>query len=222
MHSTQQHPTLAARFGHSTTRVLRAAEPLGEDQIRAAAPSIFAAGKHASRSERYTYIPTIEVLRGLQKEGFEPFMVAQGRSRVEGKSEFTKHMIRMRHAGQVQSRPEASEIILINSHDGASSYQMLAGLFRLWPALHSRHYVPRRTMSRCACSTHGWHWSTTAHSPHTIRGSTGMRATCPPVDYGQLQHQVALSWPALAPSTRGSRPGTSASSRSTRVRATAQ
>ena len=70
------------------------------------------------------------MLRGLRKEGFEPFMVAQGASRVEGKSEFTKHMIRMRHAGQVQTRPEANEIILINSHDGASSYQMLAGMFR--------------------------------------------------------------------------------------------
>ena len=37
----------------------------------------------------------------------------------------------MRHADrQVQTRPEANEIILINSHDGASSYQMLAGMFR--------------------------------------------------------------------------------------------
>jgi len=126
MYST---PTLATRFARNT-RVLRADQPLGEDQMRAAAPSIFAEGKHASRSERYTYIPTIEVLRGLKREGFEPFMVAQGASRVEGKAEYTKHMIRMRHAGQVQTRPEANEIILINSHDGASSYQMLAGMFR--------------------------------------------------------------------------------------------
>jgi len=126
MHAT---PTLATRFARNT-RVLRGDSPLSEDQMRAAAPSVFAEGKHASRSERYTYIPTIDVLRGLRKEGFEPFMVAQGQSRVEGKAEFTKHMIRMRHAGQVQARPEANEIILINSHDGASSYQMLAGLFR--------------------------------------------------------------------------------------------
>ena len=98
--------------------------------MRQAAPSIFAQGKHGSRSERYTYIPTIQVLRGLRSEGFEPYMVAQGQCRIEGKAEFTKHMIRMRHAGQVQTRPEANEIILINSHDGASSYQMLAGMFR--------------------------------------------------------------------------------------------
>ena len=70
------------------------------------------------------------MLRGLRKEGFEPFMVAQGQSRIEGKAEFTKHMIRMRHADHVSAKPEANEIILINSHDGASSYQMLAGVFR--------------------------------------------------------------------------------------------
>ena len=126
MYST---PTLATRFARNA-RVLRTDSPLSEDQMRAAAPSIFAEGKHASRSERYTYIPTIDVLRGLRKEGFEPFLVAQGQSRVEGKAEFTKHLIRMRHAGQVQARPEANEIILINSHDGASSYQMLAGMWR--------------------------------------------------------------------------------------------
>jgi hypothetical protein len=72
-----------------------------------------------------TYIPTIDVLRGLRKEGFEPFMVAQSHSRIEGKTEFTKHMIRMRHArdgaGQRQCRPEANEIILINSHDVCAS-----------------------------------------------------------------------------------------------------
>ena len=129
MISTAHSPRLAARFGQNTF-VIRSETPLAEDQMRRAAPSIFAEGKHGSRSERYTYIPTIDVLRGLRREGFEPFMVAQSKSRIEGKTEFTKHMIRMRHAGQVNTRPEANEIILINSHDGASSYQMLAGVFR--------------------------------------------------------------------------------------------
>jgi Domain of unknown function (DUF932) len=129
MISTAHSPRLAARFGQNTF-VIRSETPLAEDQMRRAAPSIFAEGKHGSRSERYTYIPTIDVLRGLRQEGFEPFMVAQSKSRVEGKTEFTKHMIRMRHAGQVNTRTEANEIILINSHDGASSYQMLSGLFR--------------------------------------------------------------------------------------------
>jgi hypothetical protein len=126
MYST---PTLATRFALNT-RVMLGDQPLSEGQMRTAAPSIFAEGEHASRSGRYTYIPTIDVLRGLRKEGFEPFMVAQGASCMEGKAEFTKHMIRMRHAGQVQAWSEAKGIILINRHDGASPYQMLAGMFR--------------------------------------------------------------------------------------------
>ena len=122
-------PTLATRFAH-TTFVVRSATPLAEDQMRRAAPSIFAAGKHDSRSDRYTYIPTIEVLRGLRQEGFEPFMVAQGKSRIEGKTEFTKHLVRLRHGGHIARPTEVNEIILINSHDGASSYQLLCGAFR--------------------------------------------------------------------------------------------
>src|SRR5688572_6472034 len=98
-------PTLTTRFAYGT-QVFRSETPLAEEEMRRVAPSIFAAGKHASRSERYTYIPTIEVLRALRREGFEPFMVAQGKSRTEGKTEFTKHMLRMRHAGQTATQQE--------------------------------------------------------------------------------------------------------------------
>ncbi len=38
-------------------------------------------------------------------------------------------MIRLRHASQINGS-EANEIIFLNSHDGTSSYQMLAGMFR--------------------------------------------------------------------------------------------
>ncbi|MGF6378593.1 hypothetical protein OKW31_001506 [Paraburkholderia atlantica] len=119
---------LASSF-HYGSPMLRADSPLSDDQIRHVAPSIFADGKHESRSERYTYIPTIDVLRGLRNEGFQPFMICQTRVRDQGKREFTKHMLRLRHADQI-SGEEADEIVLLNSHDGTSSYQMLAGTFR--------------------------------------------------------------------------------------------
>lgn len=118
---------LASRFRNASS--LRINRPLCDDEIRAVAPSIFAQSAHESRSARYTYIPTIDVLNGLRREGFQPFMVCQTRVRNEGKREHTKHMIRLRHAEQIAGR-EANEIILLNSHDGTSSYQMLAGMFR--------------------------------------------------------------------------------------------
>jgi hypothetical protein len=119
---------LASNFGRNLS-VLRSAAPLSDDQIKSVAPSIFAEEKHESRSDRYTYIPTIDVLQGLRKEGFSPFMVCQTRTRDDAKRDHTKHMIRLRHANQIAGK-EANEIILLNSHDGSSSYQMLAGVFR--------------------------------------------------------------------------------------------
>jgi hypothetical protein len=119
---------LASRFA-SRSPSLRSAAPLADDRIAGVAPSIFAVEPHESRSPRYTYIATSEVLRGLRKEGFEPFFVCQTRVRNVSKREYTRHMIRLRHADQINGS-EANEIILLNSHDGSSSYQMLAGMFR--------------------------------------------------------------------------------------------
>lgn len=120
---------LASRFA-SRSPVLRSDSPLSDDQIHRVAPSIFAETPHESRSQRYAYIPTATVLTELRKEGFQPFMVTQTRTRHEDRRDYTKHMIRLRHASQINARGEANEIILLNSHDGTSSYQMLAGMFR--------------------------------------------------------------------------------------------
>lgn len=119
---------LATRFGYGHTSI-RSQQPLTNDEIASVAPSIFATEKHDSRSERYTYIPTIEILEKLRSKGFQPFMACQACSRDAGKREHTKHMLRLRHAGQIVGS-EANEIILLNSHDGTSSYQMLAGTYR--------------------------------------------------------------------------------------------
>ena len=120
---------LASRFA-SHSPALRSDYPLTDDQIRRVSPSIFADAPQESRSERYSYIPTATVLTELRKEGFQPFMVTQTCVRREDRRDFTKHMIRLRHASQINGA-EANEIILLNSHDGTSSYQMLAGQFRL-------------------------------------------------------------------------------------------
>ena len=120
---------LSSRFGQASP-ILRADYPLSDDQIRSVAPSIFAEEKHQSRSDRYTYIPTGEVLGALRKEGFQPFMVCQTRVRDTGKREHTKHMLRLRHTKQIDGA-EANEIILLNSHDGTSAYKLIAGIFRI-------------------------------------------------------------------------------------------
>ncbi|WP_314349651.1 DUF932 domain-containing protein [Hafnia paralvei] len=118
---------LASRFG--AANVIRKDRPLTHDELFRTVPSIFSETKHNSRSERYTYIPTITLLDNLKREGFQPFFACQTRVRDLSKREHTKHMLRLRREGQITGN-QVPEIILLNSHDGSSSYQMLPGLFR--------------------------------------------------------------------------------------------
>lgn len=114
----------------SNSFAFRSDRPLTNDQIARYAPSVLATEPHSSRGERYAYIPTIDVLEGLRREGFEPFDVRQTRCRDVGKREYTKHLVRLRHPDAIATQGEVPEIVLLNSHDGTSSYQLLAGFFR--------------------------------------------------------------------------------------------
>jgi hypothetical protein len=115
--------------------LLRQQEPMTLDAVRHYAPSAFATEAHVSRSARYTYIPTSEIIAGLMKEGFQPFKATQSRCRIAGKEAFTKHLIRFRHPDSFSAIQRVGdsvpEVILVNSHDGTSAYKLSAGLFRL-------------------------------------------------------------------------------------------
>lgn len=118
---------LASRFGRINQ--IRRDRPLTNDELMVHVPSVFGTDKHESRSDRYTYIPTITLLESLKQEGFQPFFACQTRVRDLNKRDHTKHMLRLRREGQITGK-QVPEIILLNSHDGSSSYQMLPGLFR--------------------------------------------------------------------------------------------
>ncbi|MFT2940659.1 DUF932 domain-containing protein [Enterobacter sp. 03-F-08-SI-ECC] len=118
---------LASRFGR--TNQIRRDRPLTHEELHQHVPSVFGEDKHNSRSEKYTYIPTITMLENLQREGFHPFFACQSSVRDPGRREHTKHMLRLRRVGQINGQ-QVPEIIILNSHDGASSFQLLPGIFR--------------------------------------------------------------------------------------------
>ena len=119
------------RFASATKQsTFRSNTALTNGQLAHYAPSVMADSAHHSRAERYSFIPTIQVIDGLRAEGFEPYEVRQTKVRNLDKVEHTKHMVRLRHVNAITSKEEVPEIILLNSHDGSSSYQLLAGVFR--------------------------------------------------------------------------------------------
>ncbi|ENU2134940.1 DUF932 domain-containing protein [Salmonella enterica] len=118
---------LASRFGRINQ--IRRDRPLTREELMQYTPSVFGEDKHASRSDRYSYIPTITLLENLRREGFEPFFACQSRVRDPGRRDYTKHMLRLRRAGQITGQ-QVPEIIILNSHGGESSFQLLPGVFR--------------------------------------------------------------------------------------------
>lgn len=103
---------------------------LSMDDLRKCVPGAFAESKAPGRSERYAYVPTIDIITGLRDAGFMPVKAVQASARDEAKKDFGKHLIRFRREDQLGAT-EAREIILKNSHDGTSAYEMDAGIFRL-------------------------------------------------------------------------------------------
>ena len=101
--------------------------------MRKIAPSIFATEAHESRSDRFVPVPTIEVLRGLKKEGFDVVGVKQSNTRDEGKVNFTKHLIRLRRVDGEKYKvgDTVAEMLLKNANDGTCQYELMAGLFRI-------------------------------------------------------------------------------------------
>ena len=124
------------RFGRGGITIsAQRGEALSYEQIAQFAPTVFSSDRHSSRSERFQVIPTHELLSGLSKEGFVPVKVQVGGSRDEEKRAFTKHLIRFRRSDDLAGVPKVGdshpEVVLLNAHDGTSSYQLHAGLFRL-------------------------------------------------------------------------------------------
>lgn len=108
-------------------------QPLANDQLRTLAPSIFAETAYHGMSSRYGFIPTIQVLEAIRGEGWFPVQAREQRVRLDDKRGFTRHIVRLRRPGTTLENvgDVIPEIVLLNSHDGSSAYQMHAGLFRL-------------------------------------------------------------------------------------------
>lgn len=105
-----------------------------EEELYKAAPSIFATEAHHSRSERFAPIPTIEIVRGMAREGFSVVGATQAVARIDDKKNFTKHLLRFRRmdeAAKYTVGGSVMEILLRNGNDGSSAYNLMAGMFRI-------------------------------------------------------------------------------------------
>lgn len=141
---------------------------LSENQLRSAVPSIFALARHDSRSDKYTYIPTIDIVKSLENEGFRPTWAMQATPRDAAKAGYTKHMLRFRQTNAKLANGETPEVVLINSHDGSTKYQMLAGIYRF---ICGNGMIVGDTFDKCSVRHSGNVKDNVVQAAHQIAGS---------------------------------------------------
>ena len=106
--------------------------PMPDDLIRRNAPSVFAAEPYHEVSDRYAFVPTINIIDALRGQGWMPVDASQNRVRLRDRQEFTKHLVRFRRLGDdIQIGDSVMELLLTNSHDRASAFSLHAGVFRM-------------------------------------------------------------------------------------------
>lgn len=96
------------------------------------APSIFADHAHHEVSDRYGFIPTIQVVDALRNVGWYPVSVGQKNSFDITKKDVTKHLVRFRRLdNDLIVNDSVIELLLTNSHDRTSAFVLHAAAFRM-------------------------------------------------------------------------------------------
>lgn len=129
----QPAPRRQEYSGFASTQMRRA---LSDEEIRRAAPAVFAENQWSELSDSYQFFRTDTLIREMRNVGLEVVEVRQNNSIIPERAMRTKHMLRFIHRDRLNSRGyaqgnEIPEILLINSHDGRSSWQLRGGIFRV-------------------------------------------------------------------------------------------
>jgi hypothetical protein len=104
--------------------------PLTEQEIRESAPSVFAEEPSGHVSEKYTFIPTTQVIQDMEELGWRVYSAEQRTARTRVRNNHTKHLLRFRNDRLDTIMGCYPEITLTNSHDGRNAFQFYVGLFR--------------------------------------------------------------------------------------------
>jgi len=105
---------------------------LSLDTIRQHVPSVFADKPADNVSARYGFVPTVAIVEELQKTGLQVVQAGQSISRKPGGKLYTRHVLRFRPTfAPTLAGGTLPEVVLVNSHNGASGFKLWAGLFRM-------------------------------------------------------------------------------------------
>jgi hypothetical protein len=105
--------------------------PLSNEQLMQQAPALFTEEPHFDVSDKYHFIPTIDVINEIKLHNWHPVIVSEASVRDSDKEGYQQHLVRFRHFDDLLNPQEnAVELLLFNSHDRTKSFSISAGIYR--------------------------------------------------------------------------------------------
>jgi hypothetical protein len=102
------------------------------EDIRNHAPAVFSGNESPKLSDRYSFVPTYDLITALEKTGWLPSYVKQN-----GKGQFSRHVVRFTNPNlgfdffNLKGDNVKPQFLVDNSHNGGSPTMGHMGLFRL-------------------------------------------------------------------------------------------
>jgi hypothetical protein len=124
---------------------------------------------HNRLSARYGFIPTTEIVDAFSRDGWVITSASEAKVRHQSRQGLQRHLLRFAHESQLQlGARERIETILVNSHDGTSSLQIGAGIFRM--ACANGIVIADNTVASIRLGHHKLDIDTVLTSAHTLLG----------------------------------------------------
>jgi len=99
---------------------------LTHSEVEVIAPAVFSTTRSPKVTDRYSFVPTIEILDKFLSEGWQITHASQ-----RGRDLHGKHFLRMRLDSLPQVGDCLPELLVSNSHDGSTPFNLSTGLHRL-------------------------------------------------------------------------------------------
>lgn len=103
------------------------------DQLREIAPSIFTTKGATTTSDKYSHIPTDQVIKDMELLGWNVIDAKEVKARKN--VGYQKHLVVFRNPDVVINGKDGDtvypQVLLTNSHDGKNSFTFTAGLYRM-------------------------------------------------------------------------------------------
>ena len=110
---------------------MSAHNPLTHTELLAQSPALFTEEPHYEVSDKYHFIPTIDVITKITEYGWHPVSVQEANVRDLDKEGYQRHLVRFRHFDDLLNpKDNAVELLLFNSHDRTTAFSISAGIYR--------------------------------------------------------------------------------------------